>query len=128
MVRTTRGLTNILDDQSAFIFLPVSLVENVLPEDSHGVFFNYYEQPVFFPLDNGTPSHTLVGSAVIGATVSNRNISNLTEGVTISARLSNKVHLYNCVISITLMSTRSVLRHTELHKHSMCELGFQCSK
>ncbi len=103
MVQTTRDLTEIQDDQSAFIILPVSLFEEISPEDNTsqiGLFFTFYEQPVLFPLGSESRPDISVGSAVIGASFSSGDVSNLTEGVNISTRLFIKVQLHNCVTAL----------------------------
>ncbi len=49
-----------------------------------------------FPLGNATPPNITVGSAIIGATVTMRDIQNLTESITFDLALTNEVHHKIC--------------------------------
>ncbi len=132
MVRTTSGSDTIQNNQSAFIFLPVSLFENFSTEGNTsqiGLFFTFYEQPVFFPLsDDGNGSDFSVGSAVIGASVSDREVRNLSEGVTISVRPFYEVQLHNSYNIMLVTTALCICTTTEFHTPTVCKLGLQCFK
>ena len=75
--------------QIASIELPPSLFEKInVVNTSVGIVFTVYEEPVLFPLADGTPPNLKIRSPVIGAQLGGiLTIENLTEPVEIFLQL-----------------------------------------
>ena len=87
------------DDQadSMSLSLPASLFNGA---DDVRLSFTAYTTAVLFPLatDPSRSDRFELGSSVIGATVTGRNISNLPNNATIRLLMWNEVSFYQCIV------------------------------
>ena len=92
---TEANSTQEQSSDSVSITLPPDLFESFNSTDPDiAVVFEMYNSSLLFPLANETRESYAVGSTVVGATVVDQSISNLTTNVTIVLKLVETVNNY----------------------------------
>ena len=84
-------------DDSMSLSLPASLFNDA---DDVRLSFTAYTTAALFPLatDPSRSDRFELGSSVIGATVTRRNVSNLPNNATIRLLMRNEVSFYQCIV------------------------------